>query len=237
MLISEQSRKSSLPNFPRPDRTIDKFEEYSKDYDSSYDVFGSLSPIHYHCISVGNSRKSSFENDRQFFCEDSLSSSDSSCYSNDCTIDALDAIENRHFENALECGYFDGVQLEVRKERKKSYRKISSNSEKLYEEKVDTPEYLKRTRSRSFEYIPLLKNSKRKNDFDANSEKMRNELVANGINLFEESNTTLDEVHELQQRFYLGLQINSIPSITIQSIDDSSTISTVSSRTRSLSLV
>ena len=244
MLITEQIRKRSLPNIPSTDQAREKLHGlYSTDYDyainSSYSVFGSLSPIHCHCMSVGSSRKSLIDTDHQLSYEDSLSSSGSSLYLSDDIYDAQETVlENRHFEHALECGVFDGVQSEVRKERKKSFKRVSNNSEKASEEKTDIPEYLKRSRSRSFEFTPLLKSSKRKSDTGANMNKMRNELVASGINLFEEDNSTIDEVHEMQQRFYSGLKLTALPSITVQSIEDSSIIiPSATSRQRSLSLV
>lgn len=159
-------------------------------------------------------------------------------------------LAEKHFEVAYNRGVFSEVTTHNRSARKKSYDRLyrrpklrRHNSEKNDNEDNNDDGMLDFTRKRSVSFdsanVPAHAQRKghhrhKKDSKTKRGDKIREKLSNSGINLLDTSSVmTLDEIHDLQQRFYTAMTLK--PERSMSSSDGNSHKKGEKDRDRSVS--
>ena len=144
------------------------------------------------------------------------SRSSSSSFSDSLTDDSVEAdytpLETDHLQKALEKGVFSDVNSRKRHERKKSFDKPVKFKRQLSEieqqHRDEFPHNLQRARSVSCDTKPTSDlHRRRKGSPKRSSEKIRKQLSKSGISLHSHKKMSLEEIHDMQQRFYTAMKM------------------------------
>lgn len=166
----------------------------------------------------------------------SSSSSISDCLTDDSVEGDYTHLENRHFEKALNKGVFNSVYERARKDRRKSFEKDQHHHHHHHHHHRhhkrsfddDTSDGCmnrdgeRRVRSSSFDVRMFTTTAKGENNNNNNEQqpqrrnkktskhkKLRQELSNSGINLHDATgNLSIDEIYEMQNRFYSALKVS-----------------------------
>lgn len=173
-----------------------------------------------------------------------LSGSLSSSQSDDSLEGRHTSLEDYHFEKALNQGVFNGVSAYNKRERKRSYRKVrkkahsesscdsfdSSNNTMNPSSRNDFLYYSKQFSSSNFDLHDRdnsnsSSSTRRKESLPKRGERFRKELSSCGIDLHDANDKmNIEEIYELQQRFFTGLKIGADSNEFVADIPDNTQI-------------